>query len=200
MHDRAKVPPVCPISPDVFRGRARDTVQPVGDVRQRGGLYLDPVLDLLLLVTGLQCPADLVQQKSEGVKERGRERSGHISVGDPREESTDLDLERSLLVGLAKQRVEDPLAAMYATRRQSIRPAWIERLYREGDLPVGAADDQADFRKPVRPLYRIEEWSNGGFDAARLAVADRELSDLGVELGQSLAIVLAQHVLERLAQ
>jgi len=89
---------------------------------------------------------------------------------------------------------------MNPARGQSIRPAGVERLYRERDLPVPSADDHADLAKPVRPLDWIEDRPDGRLDAARLAETSRQLSDFPLESRHSIAIVLAENVLERLAQ
>src|SRR5207245_11084803 len=140
------------------------------------------------------------EKEGERVKQRRTLRNGDIAVGDPREEPADLDLERGLLVGLAAEGVEDPLAVVNPARGQSIRSAGIERLYRERDLPVPSEDDHADLAKPVGPLDRIEDRPDGCLDAARLAEARRELSDFPLEPRHSIAIVLAETVLERLAQ
>jgi len=104
------------------------------------------------------------------VEEWGTIRKGNIAIADPCEEPTDIDLERCFFVRLSTQRVENSLAVMYPACGQSIRTAWIERLYQEGNLSVPAPDHHADLGESIGTLHRIEEGRDHGVDPSRRAV------------------------------
>src|SRR6266550_7796460 len=115
MHDRAEVSPVGPVAADVLRGRARDPIKPIGDIAERRGLDLDPLLYLLLEVIGVKVPAGLVLEEGERVEERRSTRRRDRSIGDPREKPLDLGVESGLLRRLAAERIEDPFAVVNAS-------------------------------------------------------------------------------------
>src|SRR5438132_1067569 len=117
MHDRAKMSPVSPVAADLFRGRARDPIESIGDIAERSRLDLEPLLYLLLDIPGVEVSAHLVEEEGERVEQRRRVRRRHWAVGDPREESLRHGLEARLLLRLPTERVEDALAVVDAAGR-----------------------------------------------------------------------------------
>src|SRR6267143_1397937 len=181
--------------------RAGDAFEPVRDGRELHWLDLFVLLDPLLVIAGLQLPADLVEEERECVEDGRSVRRRPRAVSDRGEEAPDRGLEPRLFERLPYERLEDAFAMMDAAGREPVSAARIEGLDRQKYLPGRAPYDHADLSDAVGVVDRIEEAVvDRCVDPPRLSVSGREQSDLPVELCHSLAIVLAQDVLQRLAE
>src|SRR2546426_3943516 len=98
MHDRSKVSPVSRVAADLLRGRARDPIESIGDIAERSGLDLEPLLYLLLEIPGVEASAHLVEEERERVEERRPVRRRHRAVSDPREEPVGHGFEAGLFL------------------------------------------------------------------------------------------------------
>src|SRR5437773_7579307 len=180
---------------------AGDAFEPVRDGREFRWVDLSVLLDPLLAIARLQHPANLVEEERECMEDGRSVRRGPRAVGDRREESPDRGFEPRLFERLPYERVEDAFAVMDAAGSEPVGATRIEGLDREKDFPVRAPHDHADLADAVRVMDRIEEAViDRRVDPPRFAVSGRELSDLLVEIRHSLAIVLAQDVLERFTE
>src|SRR5439155_26999583 len=176
---------------------AGDAFEAVRDGQELCWVDLSVLLDPLLAIARLQHPAELVEEEREWLEDGRSVRRGPRAIGDRREESPDGGFEPRLFERLPYERVEDAFAVMDAAGREPVGATRIEGLDREKDFPVRAPHDHADLADAVRVVDRIEEAVvDRRVDPTRFAVPARELGNLLVELRHSLAIVLAQDVLE----
>src|SRR2546429_237840 len=179
--------------------QAGDALESVCDGRELRWVDLSVLLDPLFAIARLQHPADLVEQECECVEDGRPVRRGPRAVSDRRQEAPDRGLEPGLFERLPYERLEDASAGRDAAGRGRVGLARIEGFDRQEALPVGAPPAHAALADAVGVVDRIEEAVvDRRVAPPRLAVSGRELSDLPVELGHSLPIVLAQDVLERL--
>src|SRR5438093_7350562 len=153
-------------------------MEPIGDISERGGLDLDPLLYLLLKIARMEGPVPLVEEERERVKKRRPVGRRDRTVRDPREQPLRLCLEAGLFLGLATERIEDPLAVVDPAGRQPVRAAGIKGLDRERQLSVAPSDDHTNLGEPIRSLDRVEERTDSGIDSSWSAVTGREVLNL----------------------